>query len=232
LLQGISANQLSRTLGVTLKTAWFLGHRIREAMQDPEAGPLGGEGKTVEADDTFFGNRDDVPEPDWVFINNVGWRQNRKQGYARKIRIVSLVERGGKARSIKVETLGQKEVAAIVLKHADRKSVLHTDEAPVFGPVGRRFASHETVNHSQEEYARGSVTTNTVEGFFGVFKRGMRGIYQHCAPHHLQRYLTEFDFRYNNRMALGYDDVERADAALRGVVGRRLTYRTTRNQTI
>jgi transposase-like protein len=216
--KGISANQLHRTLGVTLKTAWFMGHRIREAM-DNNTGPLGGEGKVVEADETFIGR------PDSVFINGKGWVEMR--GVATKRKVISLVERGGRVRSIKVDDLTGETIRRVLLENVAPESRLHTDEAQHYKRPGKAFAKHERVNHSEEEYARGDVTTNTVEGFFGIFKRGMRGIYQHCGEQHLQRYLYEFDFRYNNRIALGVDDATRADNALKGVLGKRLTYRTT-----
>ncbi|MQA64335.1 MAG: IS1595 family transposase [Alphaproteobacteria bacterium] len=217
--KGISANQLHRTLGVTLKTAWFMGHRIREAM-DNNTGPLGGEGKIVEADETFIG------KPDSVFINGKGWVEMR--GVATKRKVISLVERGGQVRSIKVDDLTGETIRKVLSENVAKESRLHTDEAQHYKRPGKAFAKHERVNHSEEEYARGDVTTNTVEGFFGIFKRGMRGIYQHCGEQHLQRYLYEFDFRYNNRIALGVDDATRADNVLKGVVGKRLTYQTTR----
>jgi transposase-like protein len=218
--KGISANQLHRTLGVTLKTAWFMGHRIREAMNDSNPGPLGGEGKVVEADETFIGR------PDSVFITGKGWVEMR--GVATKRKVISLVERGGRARSIKVDDLSGETIRRVLAENVAPESRLHTDEAQHYKRPGRTFAKHERVNHSKEEYARGDVTTNTVEGFFGIFKRGMRGIYQHCSEDHLQRYLYEFDFRYNNRIALGVDDAQRADNVLKGVTGKRLTYQTTR----
>jgi transposase-like protein len=218
--KGISANQLHRTLGVTLKTAWFMGHRIREAMKDNAPGPLGGEGKVVEADETFIG------KPDSVFINGKGWVEMR--GVATKRKVISLVERGGRVRSIKVDDLTGETIRKVLSENVAPESRLHTDEAQHYKRPGKAFAKHERVNHSEEEYARGDVTTNTVEGFFGIFKRGMRGIYQHCGEQHLQRYLYEFDFRYNNRIALGVDDATRADNVLKGVTGKRLTYQTTR----
>ena len=217
--KGISANQLHRTLGVTLKTAWFMAHRIREAMRDDQADPLGGAGKVVEADETFIGR------PDAKFVNGVGWVELR--GVATKRKIVTLVERGGRARSIKVNDLSGATIRKVLFENVVLDSDLHTDQAQHYKRPGREFNKHESVNHSINEYARGDVTTNTVEGFFGIFKRGMRGVYQHCSEQHLQRYLYEFDFRYNNRKALGIQDAERADNALKGIVGKRLTYRTT-----
>lgn len=221
--KGISANQLHRTLGITLKSAWFMAHRIREAMPERDPGPMGGSGKVVEADETFLGNRGDV------FVTGEGWK--KKSGLGDMKKIVTLVERGGRSRSIKVERLRLTELAPFVLGNVDRASELHTDEARHYVWIGRRFKAHQTVNHEAEEYARGDVTTNTVESFFALFKRGMKGIYQHCGERHLQRYLNEFDFRYSNRVALGVQDGERAARVLDGVKGRRLTYRTTRQGT-
>lgn len=216
--KGISANQLSRTLGVTLKSAWFMAHRIREAMKDDgSAGPLGGEGQIIEADETLMGPRD------YEFQNGRGWIG--KQGTGGKVRIMTLVERNGRARSIMADKFTPAQVASFMLNNASTKSVLMTDEAKVYPKIGKNFAKHETVNHSKGEYARAEVTTNTVEGYFSVFKRGMRGTYQQCGEKHLQRYLAEFDFRYSNRAALGVCDVERTVRALKGVSGKRLTYK-------
>jgi hypothetical protein len=209
--KGISSNQLARTLGCTLKTAWFLSHRIRE-------------GKIIESDETYWGPKDIDTNP------KMKARRRGKPGPGGKARIMTLVERGGHARSVKVADLTNETMQRILLENADRKSRLITDEGTA-PSIGLLFAKHETIKHSAREYARGDVTTNTVEGYFSVFKRGMRGTYQHCAEKHLQRYLSEFDFRYNNRVALGVNDVERADQALKGVVGKRLTYRTTHERT-
>jgi hypothetical protein len=215
--KGISANQLHRTLGVTLKTAWFMSHRIREAMGDDGEGQLGGPDQIVEVDETFIG-----PAPD-VFVNGRGWVKAR--GTHTKRVVISLVERGGRARSLYVEKLTAAAIREALDKHVAKASRLQTDESHLYRRPGREFAAHERVNHSQNEYGRGDVTTNTVEGFFSIFKRGMRGIYQHCSEKHLHRYLKEFDFRYSNRIALGVDDTARTDSALRGIVGKRLTYR-------
>jgi transposase-like protein len=219
--KGISANQLHRTLGVTLKTAWFMAHRIREAMKDDRSsGPLGGEGKTVEVDETFVG------PPEYEFRDG---KWHAKRGLGRglgrgKIAIMTLIERGGRARSVRLNRFKAPDVRAALFGNADVKSRLMTDEAFMYKGMGKAFASHETVNHSKEEYARGEAHVNTAEGFFSVFKRGMRGTYQHCKVRHLPRYLAEFDFRYNHRVALGINDVERTDAAVRSIVGKRLTY--------
>jgi len=215
--KGISSNQLHRVLGVTLKTAWFMSHRIREAMKDTSPTPLGGEGKTLEVDETFLGPKH------YRYTNGKGWKAIR--GGTGKRKILALVERGGRAKSIKVERLTVAAIGKAVAKHADMKSAVMTDEATFYKGIGWHFASHETVNHRALEYARGPVSTNVVEGFFGIFKRGMRGVYQHCGEKHLHRYLAEFDFRYNNRIKLGVDDVERTKRAIQGIVGKRLTYR-------
>ncbi|MCW5772760.1 MAG: IS1595 family transposase [Rhodospirillaceae bacterium] len=220
--KGISANQLHRILGVSLKSAWFMAHRIRKAMEgNGEPGPLGGEGKIIEADETYVGQNDSE-------FRNGKW--HRKRGISGKIAVVTLIERGGRSRSIKMDKVKLADMRAFLLENADQKSRLMTDEAPVYKKVGTQFASHEAVNHSQDEFARGDVTTNTVESFFSVFKRGMRGTYQHCKARHLPRYLAEFDFRYGHRAALDIDDQQRTDAMVRGVVGKRLTYRTVNRQ--
>lgn len=218
--KGMSSNQLHRILGITLKSAWFLTHRIREAMRQNGTAPLGGNGKVVEADETYFG---DLPAHKAPVRNNP---KRPKFGPGHKRAIVSLVERGGEVRSFYTEKAQVETVAKIVRENISRESRLHTDESMVYRKVGTEFAAHERVNHGEKEYARGDVTTNTIEGYFSIFKRGMKGIYQHCSEPHLHRYLAEFDFRYNARQALGVDDAMRADKALKGVVGKRLTYRT------
>jgi transposase-like protein len=223
--KGVSANQLARTLGCTLKTGWFVGHRLREAMRTVGVDPMGGDGKVIEADETYFGN---VPEARQPKLTTSGKPFSKSPHYVigRKRAVVSLVERGGKVRSFSVETASAEAVASLLRENVSNDSRLHTDESKLYRKVGREFAAHETVNHSKKEYARGDVTTNTVEGYFSVFKRGMKGTYQHCAEKHLHRYLAEFDFRYNNRVALGIGDVARAERALKGIVGKRLTYKT------
>jgi transposase-like protein len=226
--KGISSNQLSRTLGVTLKTAWFMSHRIREAMAERGVlPPLGGEGQVIESDETFWGPKD--VDTDLAMIA----RRRGKPGSGGKARIMTLVERGGRARSVHVEDLTTDTMQRILLTNADTKSRLVTDEG-TSPSIGLHFKRHDTVKHSAKQYARYvdeddgkfTVSTNTVEGFFGVFKRGMRGTYQHCAEKHLHRYAAEFDFRYNNRVRLGVDDVERTARAVKGIVGKRLTYAT------
>jgi len=219
--KGVSSHQIHRMLGVTYKTAWFMTHRIREAMKGSVSGPLGGEGQTVEADETFFGNKKSKPKD--TFTHGVGWEGAR--GWDHKRAIVSLVERGGRVISFHVPNLTNKTVRPLIVKHASRKSRLNTDEARRYVKIGKEFeGGHGTVNHSIEQYVNGRDTTNTVEGFFSIFKRGMVGVYQHCGEQHLQRYVTEFDFRYNHRKV---SDAERTVAALKGAEGKRLTYRRT-----
>jgi transposase-like protein len=224
--KGVSSHQLSRTLGITVKSAWFASHRLREAMKDGNLLPLGGEGRIIESDEAYWGPKDvDSPE--------MKKRRRGKPGTGGKARIMTLVERGGSARSIHVADLTNATMQAVLLANADTKSRLNTDEGTA-PSIGLLFARHDTVKHSIDEYVRYTededgkpyvVTTNTVEGFFGVFKRGMRGIYQHCKEKHLHRYLAEFDFRYNNRVALGVNDTTRTTTALKGIVGKRLMYR-------
>lgn len=223
--KGISAHQLHRMLGVTYKTAWFMAHRIREAMKDDPktSGPMGGEGRVIEADETYLGKRAGKPSQPDTFVSGFGWVSHPRIETQRKI--VSLVERGGKARSFMVSTVDKKTITKILFTNADRKSTLMTDEAPVYGAPGAHYDGHHTVNHRNKEYARGRVSTNTVEGYFSIFKRGMKGVYQHCSEAHLPRYLAEFDFRYSRRAALNIDDTMRAEMLLKDIRGKRLTYR-------
>ena len=214
--KGISSNQLSRTLGVTLKTAWFMSHRIREAMRVVGIEPMGGAGEIVEADETYIGR--------------VEGERKRRAGFGHKNAVLTLVQRGGGARSFHIDSTSVSQVHNIVRDNVARESELMTDEARHYENVGERFASHETVKHSADEYVRYDgdrvISTNTVEGYYSIFKRGMKGVYQHCKEKHLHRYLAEFDFRYSNRIRLGVDDMERTERALKGIVGKRLTYRT------
>jgi transposase-like protein len=213
--KGVSAHQLHRMLGLTYKTAWFMAHRIREAMKPDTSEPIGGSGKIVEADETYFGDKDRVTK-----------RTKRgKSGLASKRAVVSLVERGGQVRTFHVDRATKESVREVIVRNVSRKSTLHTDESRLYVELGTEFAAHESVRHSANEYVRGIVHTNTVEGYFSIFKRGMKGIYQHCGEAHLHRYLSEFDFRYNNREALGIEDAERAANAIKGAAGKRLTYR-------
>jgi transposase-like protein len=212
--KGISSNQLHRTLGVTLKTAWFMSHRIREAMRPGSAAPMGGDYGIVEADETFIGK-----------IAGVAMK---KGGASHKNVVLTLVERGKGSRSFHIGGTSGAEILPILKANVSPKSVIMTDEAGHYSRVYQHFAAHSFTSHKAGEYVRGDIHTNTVEGFYSVFKRGFKGIYQHCAEKHLFRYLAEFDFRYSNRVRLGVDDVARADRALAGVVGKRLTYRTAR----
>jgi transposase-like protein len=223
--KGISSNQLHRTLGVTLKTAWFMSHRIREAMRSGTLVPLGRAGSPVEADETYLWKK----SPERVRVQTTRGRQftkGGKSGPANKRAVISLVERGGSVRSFHVENADKATVAIIVGQNVAKEAQLYTDESRIYSDAAGMVAGHETVKHSAGEYVRGDVHTNSAEGYFSIFKRGMRGVYQQCAEKHLHRYLAEFDFRYNNRIALGVDDQARADAALKGIVGKRLTYRT------
>lgn len=224
--KGISSNQLQRTLGVTLKTAWFMSHRIREAMRDGKLAPLGGNGSIVEMDETYHGK---VANPRDVTTSGRPYTKSGKTGPSNKRAIVSLVERGGNVRSFHVEHADQSTVTKLVNENLDHETRVHTDESRLYWRLKDQVLAHDSVNHSSGEYVRGDVHTNNVESYFSVFKRGMRGTYQHCAEKHLHRYLAEFDFRHNNRIALGVNDTERADNILSGIAGKRLTYRTARS---
>src|SRR5271165_1681946 len=214
--KGMSAHQLHRMIGVTYKTAWFLAHRIREAMGDvAPAGALGGEGKVVEIDETYVG----------------GKGKNRAHGEpAPKKAVVSLIERGGHVRSFHVSNVTAEMVRPLVMTNASRKSALMTDESNVYTAMGREFASHHAVDHSRKEYAYHdkktgyTVSINISENYYSIFKRGLIGVYHSVSETHLHRYLKEFDFRYNNRSKLGVEDDERAAKALKGIEGKRLTY--------
>lgn len=225
--KGMSSNQLHRILGVTLKTAWFMGHRIREAMRDGSLAPMGGNG-IIEMDETYFG----PTTKDHVSPSRKGrpFTKGGKTGPRNKRAIISLVERGGIVRSFHVENADKATVNVIVNQNIAREARVHTDESRLYNDVKGHAISHEAVKHSAGEYVRGDVHTNSVEGFFSIFKRGMKGVYQHCAEKHLHRYLAEFDFRYNARVALGVNDFARADRALVGISGKRLTYRTARGR--
>ena len=218
--KGISSNQLHRTLGITLKSAWFMSHRIREAMRiDGDVFGIGG--GSVEVDETFIG-RDKTKKPDGV---------KKGRGYEHKNKVLSLVDRTtGQARSIVVDDLKATTIVPILQANIDREARILTDEAGQYHHLRRHFADHQFTRHGQGEYVSASdrtIHTNTIEGFFSVFKRGMKGVYQHCGHNHLNRYMAEFDFRYNNRVALGVNDHQRAERLLAGVVGKRLTYETT-----
>lgn len=210
--KGISSNQLHRTFGVTLKTAWFMSHRLREAMRSGDLAPMGGPGTIVEIDETFIGQKEDMP---------------KRRGFAHKHAVLSLVERGGNVRSFHVAGTTAAHLVPILHANIAKETAVMTDEAGQYAHLNKDFASHEYVNHGAGEYGRGEVHTNTLEGFYSIFKRGMKGIYQHCSEKHLHRYVAEFDFRYSNRIGLGVNDVTRADLVLNGASGKRLTYRTT-----
>jgi transposase-like protein len=208
--KGMSAHQLHRMMGITYESAWFLAHRLREAMRDPNAGPIGGQNKVVEADETFVG----------------GKAKNR--AYAKKPpkkeAVMSLVERDGEVRSYHVANVTAETLRQIIVKVASRKSYLMTDAAATYIGIGGEFAGHGSVNHS-DEYVRGDFWhTNTVENYFSILKRGIYGVYHHVSEAHMKRYLVEFDYRYNNRHL---NDTERAQRALEGIRGKRLTYRRT-----
>lgn len=216
--KGVSSKQLERMLGVTYKTAWFMSHRIREAMKDGTPGLLGGGGKVVEVDETYIG-RDKTIKPK---------HEKKGRGFHHKQKVLSLVERGGKVRSTHVPAVNAKTLRPILDAQLDQASHVMTDEAAVYTATKpAMFETHEYVQHGIGEYVRGDVHTNTIEGYFSIFKRGMNGVYQHCSEQHLKRYLCEFDFRYNHREKLGYSDMERMNMALRGIEGKRITYRRT-----
>ncbi len=217
--KGISAHQMHRLLDVTYKSAWFMMHRLREAVAPAGGeGPLGGAGKVVEADETFIGKKEGKRKADGA------------SGYAHKRAVLSLVERGGRIRSFKIGSASRDDIAPAIFANVHPDSTLHTDGSQIYKFLGAT-AGHEIVDHNKT-YVRKSnggakVHTNTLEGFFSVFKRGMVGTYQHCGEQHLHRYLAEFDFRQNTRAKLGIDDEARAEKALKGIVGKRLTYRRT-----
>lgn len=217
--KGISAHQLHRMLGITYKSAWFMCHRIREAMRDDSCSLLGGGGGTVEVDETFIG-RDKTRKAD---------RQKKGRGYHHKEKVLTLVERNGRARSFHVPAVNAATLRPIMKEQIAADTHILTDEAAQYcltkTPLDSEFASHNYVRHGIGEYVRGDIHTNTIEGFFSVFKRGMKGVFQHCSKTHLKRYLCEFDFRYNHRSSLGISDTERAIIALQGIEGKRLMYR-------
>lgn len=209
--KGISAHQIHRMLDVTYKTAWFMCHRIREAMNEDSGVLLGSGGGTVEADETFWGN-------------NKPRGQKKGRGYHHKMKVVSLVERDGKKRSIQTQRVSAAALTPILLANISADANLVTDEASAYTLVGRQFASHEFVSHGSGEFGRGKVHTNTAEASFSLLKRGLTGTFHHVGEQHLQRYATEFDFRWNYRSANGFEDSDRADMILRGISGKRLTY--------
>lgn len=208
--KGVSAHQLHRMLGITYKSAWFMAHRLREAMRVLMPTAMGGTNKVVEVDETYVG----------------GKAKNRKGRVPPKEAMVSLVERQGHVRSFHVANVNGKTLRPVIQAHVDRATYMMTDESPIYPGVMKGMSGHGTVNHSAEEYVRGAFWhTNTVENYFSILKRGIVGVYHHVSPAHLHRYAAEFDFRYNNRSGLGIDDEARTVQALRGIVGKRLTYR-------
>ena len=214
--KGISSNQIHRTMGVTLKSAWFMTHRIREAMRpvgDAKLGDakLGGNGSNVEVDETYIG------------------RKSTTQAFkppSEKLAVTALVERGGRLRSFHVPNVTAENLRPIVVRHIHTDTRFQTDESTVYTLVGRTCAHHGVVKHQAKEYVRGDDYTNTIEGAFSILKRGIYGVYQHVSEAHLQRYLHEFDFRYSYRIKTGFDDMARMDKALAGITGKRLTYRS------
>lgn len=211
--KGISSHQLHRVLGVTIKTAWFMSHRIREAMRSGDLAPMGVGGGVVEVDETFIGNAQQ--------------KKPGARGYQHKHKVLSLVDRRtGRARSMVIDSLSASAIVPILRENISTEARIMTDEAKQYRRLGAEFFGHSVVMHTAGEYVRGEVHTNTIEGFFSIFKRGMKGVYQHCGKKHLHRYVAEFDFRYSNRSALGVEDAERAGTALLGIIGKRLTYET------
>jgi transposase-like protein len=214
--KGVSTRQLQRTFGGSMTTSWFLAHRIREAMKTMGfESPMGGEGGIVEIDETFIGQKKDMP---------------KRRGRGHKHAVMSLVERrpeGARVRSFHVSSTASAVILPVIKVHVSPASHVMTDEAGQYSRLNKFFAAHDFTNHTAGEYVReGFIHTNTVEGYYSVFKRGMVGIYQHCAEHHLQRYVAEIDFRYNTRVKLGVNDKQRADLIVSGAKGKRLTYRT------
>jgi transposase-like protein len=229
--KGMSAHQLHRMLGVTYKTAWFMAHRIREAMKEDNntSGPIGGDGKTVEADEMYHGKRETPRQ--YARGRKPNPTKSGKAGGAQKRVIVGLVERGGPVRTFHVNNATKASVREALVRNVSRDTTLYTDESRLYTDTGKEYAGHRTVKHTAKEYARREgdvvVHTNTIENVFSIFKRGMVGVYQHCGEAHLHRYLAEFDFRYNRRSALKVSDRERADMLLEAIRGKRLTYRRT-----
>lgn len=213
--KGMSSHQMHRMLGVSYKTAWFMTHRIREGMRAGKLALMGRAGGVVEVDETFIGNDRDVKPHG----------EKKGRGYAHKHKVLSLVDRDTKQkRSMVVDDLTAKTLTPILRENIAKEARLMTDEAGQYRKLGAEFAEHDFVRHGQGEYGRGEVHTNTLEGAFSIFKRGMKGVYQHCGKQHLHRYVAEFDFRYNNRIAHGIDDTERARKVIENIGGKRLTY--------
>ncbi len=220
--KGFSTRQLQRTLQCSMRTAWFLNHRIREAMADlrmVEPDPMGGAGKVVEADESFIGGKEKN--------KHRNKRTSAVGGMGKQI-VFTLVERGGKTRSHHIPDVSARTLRPILKAAIDQKTALMTDDAGQYRHMAKDFPAHEVVNHGAGEYVRGIAHTNSAENFFSILKRGLTGVYHSVSAEHLHRYLAEFDFRYSNRVGLGVGDLERADRALDGIKGKRLTYRTAR----
>ena len=225
--KGISSNQLARTLEITVKSAWFLSHRIREAMRNDDFTPMGGGGDIIEVDETWIGTTDKAREDRAKFHDykkNYRKKHSFHGGMAHKNTVLTLVDRNGESRSFHIDRATKANVLPILRENLDKEARVVTDDSGIYYKLDYEY-EHAFVNHSKGEYAQGEITTNTVEGFFSIFKRGMKGVYQHCSEKHLHRYLAEYDFRYSNRVKLGCYDKERAIRTLAGVVGKRLTYR-------
>jgi transposase-like protein len=221
--KGISAHQMHRMLGISYKSTWFMMHRLREALRPLHpTEPMGGEGKIIEADETFIGGKN----------KNRHKSKRRKDGTggAGKEIAFALVERGGSVRSFHAPEVNGRTLRPILVNQISRQSSLMTDEGGQYFQAGMEFARHETVNHGIDEYVRGDCHTNTIEGYFSILKRGITGTYHHVSREHLKRYLGEFDFRYNHRSALEIDDEQRTAAAIKGIKGKRLTYRRTNRE--
>lgn len=213
---GVSAHEIHRSLGITYKSAWFMMHRLREAMKDLAPEPMGGEGQSIQADETYYGNSSKRAK-------------GYKKGHSHKASVVALVEPKGRARVFHVKRATKQAVREILVTNARRSSELHTDESNLYREVGKEFAAHKTVEHGSNAsgffVGKDGQTTNAAENFFGNFKRSMRGTYRLCSEQHLARYLCEFEFRHNHRAGLGFNDGERTALAMKGIEGKRLTYR-------
>lgn len=214
--KGMSALQVGRMLGLSQKTSWFLCHRIRESLREINPGMLGGEGKTVEIDESYVGGKEGN--------KHRNKRTKLGTGGAGKEIVFSLVERGGKVRSHHVPSVNAKTLGPILHAQIDAATYVMSDDGGA--RVGKSFARNATVNHSIGEYVRGDIHTNTIEGFFSIMKRGIHGVYHHVSQQHLKRYLAEYDYRYNERSALGVNDAERMSKSIPGIVGKRLYYKT------
>jgi transposase-like protein len=215
--KGISSHQLHRMLGVSYKSTWFMTHRIREAMRAGGLAPMGGEGEIVEIDETFIGRKEGV--------------EKARAGFGHKNAVLSLIERGGSVRSFRVDSTKREDIIPIVEENIAKETHVMTDESVTYKKLGDHFDKHDSVDHGREEWGYTDrktgvkVNINSAEGYYSVFKRGMKGVYQHCKEKHLHRYVAEFDFRHNNRSALGVEDAERVSKIAAGITGKRLTYR-------